>query len=164
MHSILALIETDWPAIERMLEGRSFTVAPMDDANCRLLTEQFVISIGWHSRERWITSSIQLTHLPDSPLVTDGDIDTWMWLKSLGHDWPQPIAENMTSRQLRDELDRIGIVIRQILHDATRTKEALIFSAGYTQGYNDYYAIRENAPPTTIVDRVVGEIRRVLST
>lgn len=164
MHSILALIEADRPAIERMLEGRSFTVAPVDDANCRLLTEQFVIHIDWHSRERWITSSIQLTHLPDNPLLTDGYVDTWMWLKSLGHDWPQPVAENMTSRQLRDELDRIGIVIRQILNDATRTKEALIFSAGYTQGYNDYYASRAKTPPVTIVDRAVEKIRSVLST
>jgi hypothetical protein len=161
MKTLAELVALQEEAVRKALADRSYEVASEGSECCRIIADDLTVTFDWWWRERWIVSSIEPRMVPDHPLDLSAhrQIDTDMWLRGRGGEWPERHRGDMGVKLLLDELKLVERVIGETFSDQSRIRDGLIFAAGYGQGYTDRVIVPAQAPPASFVNRLIERFR-----
>lgn len=150
--SMAELVRRDLASLEQAIGGAPYELRDEHPSTCRIVTDRFMVTIGWLWREQWIDAEIRLLDLPDLPFESDLKHSARDWLEALALPTLPRRAGAKSSLLLRDELELVRRVVGQIFDDPRAMRAAIFYLSGRIEGYNDRVAVPEDQPPQAMLD------------
>ena len=144
--------------MQRILRTQNVEVLSHDADSCSIETADYEIRLTWDARDEVISSSIRTCKPISHNLQLDTDVQTDIWLRFNGEDWPDRPTGPLTKSHFLAELALVERVIEKLVSDPVTVRDGLFFNAGYLSGYTDSAAVPEQAPPPRLVGRILRRL------